>query len=203
MDKLVTQSDQWHRSQLLRQLKRLVRAVAVLGYCRHSDAIDAVAESITDVEQTLKTLSASPLTLTEYLNQLETPIQSDNQRLLIEAHTLLMQARSLINKGNERRFKALNVVEMRRDQADLADAAFERMLAASDVPSLYSSAAASESLCFGSNDSANGSNDSAKGSNSPNKNSKNSLIRKNKRAATHLTLVVDNSDSQSPASPGN
>ena len=196
MDKSVTQSDQWHRSQLLRQLKSLVRAVAVLGYCRRSDAIDAVAESITDVEQTLKTLSASPLTLTEYLHQLETSTQSENQRLLIEAHTLLMQARSLINKGKERRFKALNVVEMRRDQADLADAAFERMLAASDVPSLYSATAASESLCFGSNDSGQAN----KGLNG---NSKTSSKRKNKRAATSLKLVVDNSDSQSPASPGN
>ena len=196
MDKLVTQADQWHRRQLSRQLKRLVRAVAVLGYCRRSDAIDAVAESITEVEQTLATLSESLLSVTEYLYQLETSTQSESQRLLIEAHTLLTQARSLINVCSQRRFKALNVVEMRRNQADLADAAFERMLAASDVPSLYSATAASERLCFGSNDSGQAN----KGLNG---NSKTSSKRKNKRAATSLKLVVDNSDSQSPASPGN
>lgn len=184
MDDTVTQADQWHRSQLSRQLQRLIRAVAVLGYCRHSGAIKALAESITEVEQTLSTLSASPSAISEYLYQLETSTQSESQRLLIEAHTLLTQARSLINVRAKQRFKDPNIVEMRHSQADLADAAFERMLAASDVPSLYSSTAASESLFFGSNYSIK------------------SSTRKNKRVATSLKLVVDNSDSQPPASPG-
>jgi len=93
MDEFVTQADQWHRSQLSRQLKRLVRAIAVLSYCGRDNAVDAVAESITEVDQTLTALSASPSSVTEYLQQLETSTQSDNQRLLIEAHTLLTQAR--------------------------------------------------------------------------------------------------------------
>ena len=184
MDDTVTQADQWHRSQLSRQLQRLIRAVAVLGYCRHSGAVESVAESIAEVEQTLSSLSASPSAISEYLCQLETSTQSESQRLLIEAHTLVTQARSLINIRAKQRFKDPNIVEMRQGHADLADAAFERMLAASDVPSLYSSTAASESLCFGSNDSIE------------------SSVRKNKRLATPLKLVVDNSDSKPPTSSG-
>lgn len=186
MDESVTQADHWHRSQLNRQLQRLVRAVAVLGYCRRSDAIDTVAESITEVEQTLTVLNASPTSVTDYLQQIESSSQSESQRLLIEAHTLLSQARSLINMRTQTRFDDLNVVEMRGNHADLADAAFERMLAASDTASIYSSTVATEHLCFAP-DQANDTPD-----NSLEKPSTNS---KNKRITTKLKLVVNNSDS--------
>lgn len=192
MDKLDTTADSWHRSQLSRQLKRLVRAVAVLGYCRRNDAIDTVAESITEVEQTLNRLSTSPAKGLDDLCQFETSSSLEQQRVFIEAHTLLTQARSLINVRAEQRFNDLNVIEMRRNQADLADAAFERMLVASDVPSLYSSTLASENLCFVSNDSTKvNKNDSAASS-----------ATKNKRAASSLKLVVNNNHSKSPARPG-
>jgi hypothetical protein len=198
MDELVTQADQWHRSQLSRQLKRLVRAIAVLSYCGRDNAIDAVAESITEVDQTLIALSASPSTVNDYLQQLETSIQSESQRLIIEAHALLTQARLLINEYSSLRFNDLNVVEMRQNQADLADAAFERMLAASNVPCLYSAASSYNFLISSTAevDQNKSTNDAAESA---------SLKRaktKNKRLATHLKLVVDNSDSILPVNPG-
>ena len=188
MDESVTQADHWHRSQLNRQLQRLVCAVAVLGYCRRSDAIDTVAESITEVEQTLTVLSASPSSVTDYLQQIESSSQSESQRLLIEAHTLLSQARSLINM-RKTRFDDLNVVEMRGNHADLADAAFERMLAASDTASIYSSTVATEHLCFAP-DQAN---------DAPDKSLEKQLTNsKNKSVTTKLKLVINNSDSSDP-----
>ncbi len=202
MDEFVTQADQWHRNQLSRQLKRLVRAIAVLGYCGRDNAIDAVAESITEVDQTLIALSASPSTVNDYLQQLETSIQSESQRMIIEAHALLTQARLLINKHSSLRFNDLNVVEMRQNQADLADAAFERMLAASHVPCLYSSSVSdnfylSSAADF---DQDAGSKDFLEPSFK--ESAADSLKTKNKRLATHLKLVVDNSDSILPVNPG-
>jgi len=202
MDEFVTQADQWHRNQLSRQLKRLVRAIAVLSYCGRDNAIDAVAESITEVDQTLIALSASPSTVNDYLQQLETSIQSECQRMIIEAHALLTQARLLINKHSSLRFNDLNVVEMRQNQADLADAAFERMLAASDVACLYSSSVSDNFYLSSASDFDQdiGSNDSLEPSFK--KSAADSLKTKNKRLATHLKLVVDNSDSLLPVNPG-
>jgi len=197
MDEFVTQADQWHRNQLSHQLKRLVRAIAVLSYCGRDNAIDAVAESITEVDQTLIALSASPSTVNDYLQQLETSIQSECQRMIIEAHALLTQARLLINKHSSLRFNDLNVVEMRQNQADLADAAFERMLAASDVPCLYSSSVSDNFYLSSASDF-----DQNAGCNDSSESSLKRAKTKNKRLATHLKLVVDNSDSLLPVNPG-
>ena len=198
MDELVTQADQWHRSQLSRQLKKLVRAIAVLSYCGRDNAVDAVAESITEVDQTLTALSASPSSVTEYLQQLETSTQSDNQRLLIEAHTLLTQARLLISKRAALRFNDLNVVEMRQNKADLADAAFERMLAASDTSGFYSTVASDNFYLSSASDF-----DQSIESHEPAESAFDKRTKtKKQRLATHLTLVVNNSDSLLPVNSG-
>ncbi|HAB56007.1 MAG TPA: hypothetical protein DCE61_06540 [Cellvibrionales bacterium] len=191
MDELVTQADQWHRSQLSRQLKKLVRGIAVLGYCEHDDAMPTVTQSINDVEQTLSALSASPSSVTEYLQHLETSILSDNQRLLMEAHSLLTQARLLLSQRTERCSNNLNVIDMRQNKADLVDAAFERMLAASNTPCLYSSSASDGS--YMGLDAAFDQDDARH--TAANKTT-------NKRLSTHLKLVVDNSDSLLPVNSG-
>ncbi|MDG2035436.1 MAG: hypothetical protein P8J42_02350, partial [Pseudomonadales bacterium] len=129
-----------------------------------------------------------PSSVTDYLQQIESSSQSESQRLLIEAHTLLSQARSLINM-RKTRFDDLNVVEMRGNHADLADAAFERMLAASDTASIYSSTVATEHLCFAP-DQAN---------DAPDKSLEKQLTNsKNKSVTTKLKLVINNSDSSDP-----
>jgi vacuolar-type H+-ATPase subunit B/Vma2 len=117
--------------------------------------------------------------------------------MIIEAHTLLTQARLLINKHSGLRFNDLNVVEMRQNQADLADAAFERMLAASDVPCLYSSSL-NDNFYISSAADCDQNTDCNDASESSLKRAK----TKNKRLATHLKLVVDNSDSILPVNPG-
>lgn len=195
MDELVTQADQWHRSQLSRQLKKLVRGIAVLSYCGRDDAVPAVTESISKVEQTLSALSASPSSLIDYLHHLETSILSDNQRLLIEAQSLLTQARLLLSQRVQRDSNNVNVVDMRQNKADLVDAAFERMLAASDTPCFYSSAASDDGSMsleveFDQDDTCH-----TAANMTANKTTK-------KRLSTHLKLVVDNGDSHLPVSSG-
>lgn len=146
MDDSITQSSHWWRSQLERQLQKLVRAISVLGYCRHSGAIDAVSESVQEVEHVLE----------QTLVQQQDAEQVIDERTMIETHVMLAQARKVIGLNTKARFADANVVELRDANqinarySDLADAEFERMLAASDVPNLYSSTAASESRCFGS-----------------------------------------------------
>lgn len=139
MDELIVSSSQRLRTQLERQLQKLVRAVAVLGYCRHRGAVDAVGESVQEVEWALHQLQLSA-------NLAE---QSIDESSVIETHMLLDQARKLIGAQAMPRFADANVVEMRGNYSDLADAEFERMLAASDVPVLYANTKASENRCFG------------------------------------------------------
>ena len=139
MDELIVSSSQRLRTQLERQLQKLVRAVAVLGYCRHRGAVDAVGESVQEVEWALHQLQLSA-------NLAE---QSIDESSVIEIHMLLDQARKLIGAQAMPRFADANVVEMRGNYSDLADAEFERMLAASDVPVLYANTKASENRCFG------------------------------------------------------
>lgn len=139
MDELIVSSSQRLRTQLARQLQKLVRAVAVLGYCRHRGAVDAVGESVQEVEWALHQLQLSA-------NLAE---QSIDESSVIETHMLLDQARKLIGAQAMPRFADANVVEMRGNYSDLADAEFERMLAASDVPVLYANTKASENRCFG------------------------------------------------------
>lgn len=145
MDDSITQSSHWWRSQLERQLQKLVRAISVLGYCRHSGAIEAVSESVQEVEHVLE----------QTLAQQQDAEQVIDERTMIETHVMLAQARKVIGLNAKARFADANVVELRDANqinarySDLADAEFERMLAASDVPNLYSSTAASESRCFG------------------------------------------------------
>ncbi len=139
MDELIVSSSQRLRTQLERQLQKLVRAVAVLGYCRHRGAVDAVGESVQEVEWALHQLQLSA-------NLAE---QSIDESSVIETHMLLDQARKLIGAQAMPRFADANVVEMRGNYSDLADAEFERMLAASDVAVLYANTKASENRCFG------------------------------------------------------
>lgn len=195
MDELVTQADQWHRSQLSRQLKKLVRGIAVLSYCGRDNAVPAVTESISEVEQTLGVLSASPSSLTDYLHHLETSILSDNQRLLIEAHSLLTQARLLLSQRAERGSNNVNVVDLRHNKADLVDAAFERMLAASDTPCFYSSSASDDnSMSLAAEFDLHDAHHTA--ANTATK------TTTKKRLSTHLQLVVDNGDSLLPVNSG-
>lgn len=171
MDSTFTHASDTIRTQLERQLQKLVRATAVLGYCRHSGAIDAVSESILEVEWVL-----------DQINDLAT--STIDERTLIETHLLLTQARKVTGRRMQPRFADANVVEMRGNYSDLADAEFERMLAASDIPSLYSSTAASESMCFGPTQ-ANDEGLSNAGQKQPAK-------------ANHLSLVAPHSDQPAP-----
>jgi len=139
MDELIVSSSQRLRTQLERQLQKLVRAVAVLGYCRHRGAVDAVGESVQEVEWALHQLQLSANLAEQFIDESS----------VIETHTLLDQARKLIGAQAMPRFADANVVEMRGNYSDLADAEFERMLAASDVPVLYANTKASENRCFG------------------------------------------------------
>lgn len=175
MDSPFTQTSDSGRGQLERQLQKLVRATAVLGYCRHRGAIDAVSESILEVELVLDQLH-------------EQAADEIDERTLIETQLLLTQARKVTGRRMQPRYADANVVEMRGNYSDLADAEFERMLAASDIPILYSSTAASESMCFGPGQ-ANDENLHQASNKNGNKQSP---------KANHLSLVKTSSDQTDP-----
>ena len=178
MDELIVSSSQRLRTQLERQLQKLVRAVAVLGYCRHRGAVDAVGESVQEVEWALHQLQLSA-------NLAE---QSIDESSVIETHMLLDQARKLIGAQAMPRFADANVVEMRGNYSDLADAEFERMLAASDVAVLYANTKASENRCFGP-EQAN--DDNAATDNTSTDNTSTDKLGKTK--SQHLSLVPTSS----------
>lgn len=117
--------------QLEASLKKLVKAVNRLGYTRNPQALSSAAKHCEQVEQMLKSYEQTLL---------EADAVTDiDSLLLVEAHQMLAEARRLLRAPLEPVVREGNIIELKPNYSDLTDAAFERMLASSDIPTLLSS----------------------------------------------------------------
>lgn len=125
---------QWLASQLETALQRLVRSVNTLVYTRNPVAMAVTAQQCDRVEQLLGDLQSLELGALAGQSRYE----SMQALLYIEAEGLLAEARRLVAAPLKPVRRGDNVIVLKPDYADLADAAFERMLASSDIPQLLS-----------------------------------------------------------------
>ncbi len=112
---------QFLKRQLEQHLQQLVQALSALNFTQGEVARSNASRALLGTEQSLAAL------------QRAADIGAQEELLIVEAHGLLAQARQRIAQVTPRRREG-NVVEMRSLQGDLADAEFERLLAASDTP---------------------------------------------------------------------
>ena len=124
----------WLREQLEASIKRLVRTVNTLVYTRNPVAIAVAAQQCDQVQHMVY----------EFQKNLEhtsaiAGVCAVDELLLVETHQLLADARRLVSVPLRPVWRDDNVVELQPDYGDLTDAAFERMLASSDIPQLLSS----------------------------------------------------------------
>lgn len=121
----------WLHRQLESELQKLVTAVNMLAYTRNPVAMSAAAEQCARVEAVLVECE-----------QREPGSENSHcidNLLLIETHQMLAEARRLVSAPLEPVWRDDNIIELKPNYADLTDAAFERMLASSDIPQLLSS----------------------------------------------------------------
>ncbi|NNL56224.1 MAG: hypothetical protein HKO71_00600 [Pseudomonadales bacterium] len=119
----------WLREQLEASIKRLVRTVNTLVYTRNPVAVAVAAQQCDQLQHILQEFQArqqSSLAANCAVDEL----------LLVETHQLLAEARRLVSVPLRPVWREDNVVELQPDYGDLTDAAFERMLASSDIPQL-------------------------------------------------------------------
>ena len=109
------------KRQLEQHLQQLVQALSALNFTQGEVARCNASNALVATEQSLAALHRAG------------DIGASEELLIVEAHALLAEARQRIARVTPRRREG-NVVEMRSLQGDLADAEFERLLAASDAP---------------------------------------------------------------------
>jgi hypothetical protein len=109
-------------------LKKLVKSINRLGYTRNPRAMSTAAEHCHAVEHQLRQLD----------EQGANNVAVDDW-LAVEAHQMLAEARRLLQAPLQPSSTEGNVITLKPDYKDLTDAAFERMLASSDIPRLLSS----------------------------------------------------------------
>ncbi|MGB5326321.1 MAG: hypothetical protein WBN40_12980 [Pseudomonadales bacterium] len=127
------------RGQLESALQRLVRSVNTLVYTRNPVALAVTAQQCDRVEQLLDEMQALDAGQQasgggRYRHALEALLFTEAENLLAEARRLVSAPLKPLRRGD-------NVIVLKPDYADLADAAFERMLASSDIPQLLSGTA--------------------------------------------------------------
>jgi len=110
-------------------LKKLVKSINRLGYTRNPRAMSAAAKHCEALEQQLRQLDERAGDKNALLDDW----------LAVEAHQMLAEARRLLQAPLQPSSVDGNVVTLKPDYKDLTDAAFERMLASSDIPRLLSS----------------------------------------------------------------
>jgi len=119
--------DGWLREQLEASIKRLVRTVNTLVYTRNPVAVAVAAQQCDQLQQLLQDFQQRlPAAHAGAVDEL----------LLVETHQMLAEARRLVSAPLRPVWREDNVVELQPDYGDLTDAAFERMLASSDIPQL-------------------------------------------------------------------
>lgn len=127
---------EWCLHQLEAGIKKLTEKVAIITYSRSPESLTSVAQQCDDLE--------AILTACEFqLQQFEQHDEQDYEHcvgslMLVEAHQMLADARALVRVPLEPVWRGDNVIELKPNYSDLTDAAFERMLASSDIPQFLS-----------------------------------------------------------------
>lgn len=125
----------WLREQLQASIKRLVRTVNTLVYTRNPVAVAVAAQQCDQLQHILQDFQ-------QKLGRSHAAACGVDELLLVETHQLLAEARRLVSAPLKPVWRSDNVIELQPDYGDLTDAAFERMLASSDIPQLLTSSEA-------------------------------------------------------------
>jgi len=129
----------WLNEQLISSLKRLVRTMNTLVYTRNPIAVAVGAQQCDRVDRIAKQLErAYQLIGVHKLTAVR--VSAADQALLVDTHQMLAEARRLVSVPLRPLCRDDNVVDLQPDYGDLTDAAFERMLASSDIPQLLADA---------------------------------------------------------------
>ncbi len=127
---------EWCLHQLESAVKKLTERVLVIAYTRNPQAMAAVARQCDELDAVL---TACEFQIQQHDREgYQAPLSS---LLLLEAHRLLADARAMLALPPAADPRGDNVVALKRDYADLTDAAFERLLASSDIPQFLSTPA--------------------------------------------------------------
>ena len=128
----------WLREQLASALQRLVRTVNTLVYTRNPVALAVATQQCNQVEHLLEQLQQT-FECCAVPGSTHDRACGIDELTIVEAHQMLAEARRLVSVPLRPVWREDNVVELQPDYGDLTDAAFERMLASSDIPQLLSS----------------------------------------------------------------
>ena len=125
--------------QLGSSLKRLVRTMNTLVYTRNPIAIAVVAQQCDQVDGIAKQLDRANQCMDVH-GLASGQVGAADPLLLIDTYQMLAEARRLVSVPLRPVWRDDNVVDFQPDYGDLTDAAFERMLASSDIPQLLADA---------------------------------------------------------------
>lgn len=170
----------WYQLQLESALFKLIKNVNVLAYTRNPSALSETAAQCDAVQAVLDAYEKDIEERSLLNMSVEQPTveETADYLFLIETHQLLSEARRLVRAPLEPVWRDGNVIELKPNYSELTDAAFERMLASSDIPQFLSTPASSSV-----NDCMSGSRESDKGF------TDSSIVDKK-----HLRLVHSNSN---------
>lgn len=127
----------WLHEQLGSSLKRLVRTMNTLVYTRNPIAVAVGAQQCDQVDGIAKQLERAYQCMNVH-GLASGQVGAAEHLLLVDTHQMLAEARRLVSVPLRPVWSDDNVVDLQPDYGDLTDAAFERMLASSDIPQLLS-----------------------------------------------------------------
>ena len=116
-------------------MKRLVRTMNTLVYTRNPIAIAVGAQQCDQVDGIAKQLERAYQSMDVH-GLAAGQVGAADPLLLIDTYQMLAEARRLVSVPLRPVWRDDNVVDLQPDYGDLTDAAFERMLASSDIPQL-------------------------------------------------------------------
>jgi len=133
---------EWCLHQLESAIKKLTECMSIIAYTRNPESLEAAANQCDELQAVL---TACEFQLLYHSDGEQDYREALSGLLMLEAHQLLADARSMIRVPLQpvRRTGcgSDNVIELKPAYSDLTDAAFERMLASSDIPQFLSTPA--------------------------------------------------------------
>lgn len=134
---------EWCLHQLELAIKKLTECMSVIAYARNPESLDAAAKQCDELQAVL---TACEFQLLYHSAGEQDYREALSALLMLDAHQLLADARSMIRVPlrpvrRQSGYGSDNVIELKPAYSDLTDAAFERMLASSDIPQFLSTPA--------------------------------------------------------------
>jgi hypothetical protein len=126
---------EWCFHQLESAVKKLIEKVCVISYTRSPEAL---ADAARHCDQLEAVMTACEFQLQVHCASSQEHEEALSQLLMVEAAKLLGDARALIQVPLEPVYRDDNVIELQRNYTEITDAAFERLLASSDIPQFLS-----------------------------------------------------------------